>query len=139
MADAFEGWAIVELMGHRRLAGFVTEQEIAGSAFLRLDISGPVTDDPVARRDGFAAAVTQFYSPGAVYCITPTTEEIARQIGARSRPAPVQRFELDPAPGATASQWSDDFAADDGKPSAAHADGCQDAWCGGECLEGETA
>lgn len=31
-------WAILELMGHRRLAGFITEQEIGGSAMLRLDV-----------------------------------------------------------------------------------------------------
>ena len=103
MGDAFEGWAIVELMGHRRLAGFVTEQEIAGAAFLRLDIPGPPhpeddeDDGPaVALKGGFEGGVTQFYSPQAVYCITPTTQDIAVTIGRRSRPAPVQRFELDP-------------------------------------------
>ena len=39
---AFEGWAILELMGHRRLGGLVTEQEIAGAAFLRIDVPGEV-------------------------------------------------------------------------------------------------
>lgn len=83
--EPFEGWAIVELMGHRRLAGQISEQEVAGTAFLRLDV-------PAAAGDG----VTQFYSTSAIYCITPTTEEIARKIGARSVPAPVSRFELEP-------------------------------------------
>ena len=84
--DAFEGWCIVELMGHRRLAGHVSEQEIAGSAFLRLDVH--------ARGEAAAAVVTQFYAPAAVYCITPTTEQIARQLGDRLRPEPVARYEL---------------------------------------------
>ena len=93
--DKFEGWAIVELMGHRRLAGFVTEQEIAGHPFLRLDVAGPPVDtdgpeDPIGR------GTTQFYSPQAVYCITPTTQDIAVAIGRRSHPAPVQRYELEP-------------------------------------------
>jgi len=83
--NEFGGWAIVELIGHRRLAGHVTEEVIAGAAFLRLDI-------PAEQGDG----VTQFYSPSAVYCITPTTEEIAYAIGVRSTPAPVSRFELEP-------------------------------------------
>lgn len=92
----FEGWAIVELMGHRRLAGFVTEQEIAGQAFLRLDIPGPAKDgdDPA---QPLARGTTQFYSPQAVYCITPTTQDIAVAIGRRLHPAPVQRYELQPA------------------------------------------
>lgn len=83
MSDTFEGWAVVELMGHRRLAGKVSEQEIAGAAFLRLDVPA---EQPV----------TQFYSASAVYCITPTTEEIARGLAARIRPAPVHRYELEP-------------------------------------------
>lgn len=82
---AFEGWAIVELMGHRRLAGLLSEQQIAGSAFLRLDVHG-----------ADAEVVTQFYAPGAVYCITPTTEELARKLGDKARPQPVTRYELEP-------------------------------------------
>lgn len=82
--DTFESWAILELMGHRRLAGKVTEQEIGGTNMIRIDVPG----DPPA---------TQFYSSAAIYCITPTTEEIARQVAASSRPEPVAQWEL-PAP-----------------------------------------
>jgi hypothetical protein len=89
-AEPFATWAIVELMGHRRLAGRLTEQEIAGKGFLRLDIPG----------DDTTAAATQFYSPGSVYCITPTTEAVARSVAARDRPAPVQRWELETVPAA---------------------------------------
>lgn len=82
--DKFEGWVILELMGHRRLAGFISEQEIAGRAFLRIDVPA----EPPA---------TQFYGAEAVYCITPATEETARNAARLSRIAPVQRWEL-PAP-----------------------------------------
>jgi hypothetical protein len=37
---------------------------------------------------------TQLYSPSAVYCITPTTEEIARAVAAQNQPSPVHLFEL---------------------------------------------
>lgn len=86
--DAFEGWAILEMMGHRRLAGYVREQEIAGAGMLRLDIYGSETGD--------VAVATQFYSPSALYCLTPTTEDIARKLGERLRPAPVTRYEIEP-------------------------------------------
>ncbi|MFH0899046.1 MAG: hypothetical protein V2A73_00300, partial [Pseudomonadota bacterium] len=65
----FAEWAILELLGHRRLAGYVTEQEIAGAGLLRIDVPGD---------DGVVA--TQFYSPASLYCMTPTTEEIARAV-----------------------------------------------------------
>lgn len=84
-----EGWSVLELMGHRRLGGWLSEVTVAGGAFIRIDVPGPDDDsDPVA---------TQLYSPSAVYCITPTTEEIARAVAANNQPTPVHRWEL-PAP-----------------------------------------
>ncbi|MFC1707500.1 acetyltransferase [Planctomycetota bacterium] len=84
----FEGWVILELMGHRRLAGFVREVEVAGHGFLRIDVSG---------KDGEVQA-TQLYSPGAIYAITPTTEEVAKSAGRISVVAPVTRWQLEPRP-----------------------------------------
>jgi hypothetical protein len=89
MADeksTFEGWVILELMGHRRLAGYLSEEVVGGTAFLRIDVPG--VDSQVA--------ATQFYSGSAVYCITPTTEEIARKVAASCQPAPVTAWELRP-------------------------------------------
>lgn len=82
-SPTFDTWAILELMGHRRLAGHLTEQEVAGEGFLRLDVPG----EPPA---------TQFYRPAAVYCITPTSEDTARKVAALARPAPVQIWEIGP-------------------------------------------
>lgn len=121
MADetkVFEGWAIVELMGHRRLAGYVTEVEIAGSPMLRLDIPGtPIGDIPEVLQDVPPAVddlvATQFYSAAALYCLTPTTEAIARAVAVRSQPTPVHQWEL-PAPAGTGRDenldgpWEDD-------------------------------
>ncbi|MEU9887927.1 hypothetical protein [Sphaerisporangium sp. NPDC051011] len=43
--------------------------------------------------DGNPSA-TQFYSPGSVYAITPTTPETALAVARLSRPAPVSRWEV---------------------------------------------
>jgi hypothetical protein len=118
--EAFAGWAIVELMGHRRLAGYVQEVELAGAGMLRLDVPerppGVCTcrstdPDSLSHEDhgpfcflfapeGSPPAdvhATQFYSPAALYCLTPTTEETARRVAQLGRPKPVQQWEL-PAP-----------------------------------------
>jgi hypothetical protein len=84
----FDEFVILELMGHRRLAGRLREQEIAGEGFLRLDVYPGDATEPIA---------TQYYRPGAVYCITPTTEAMARQVAQGTDPGPVKRWEL-PAP-----------------------------------------
>lgn len=82
--QGFEGWAILELMGHRRLGGHVRVQELSVAPFFRIDV-------PTADGKDFA---TQFYSPAAVYCMTPTTEETAKAIAKREQPTPVHLYEL---------------------------------------------
>ncbi|MBP7568764.1 MAG: hypothetical protein KBA95_01775 [Acidobacteria bacterium] len=64
--------------------------------FLRLDI-------PSANGE---AAATQFYAPAAVYCITPTTEGMVKEVARVNRPEPVTRWELRALP-ATASRDDD--------------------------------
>lgn len=77
---------MLELMGHRKLGGYVREQNVAGAGFLRIDVPG---------EEGNVA--TQFYAPAAVYCLTPVTEEVARRFAAGCKPEPVTRWELPPA------------------------------------------
>lgn len=99
----FEGWVILELMGHRKLGGYLREETLAGGAFLRIDV-------PADEGEGDKA--TQFYSPSAVYCITPTTEAMARAIARRTFEAPVSRWEL-PTALPVAMQPDDDWPDDD--------------------------
>lgn len=37
-SQPFESWALVELFGHQRIAGHVTEQQIGGCQFVRVDV-----------------------------------------------------------------------------------------------------
>lgn len=82
---SFEGWAILELMGHRKLGGYLREETIAGGAFIRIDVPND---------EGEGNKATQFYAPASVYCITPTTEDMARAIARRTFDPPVHRWEL---------------------------------------------
>lgn len=91
-ANGFEGWAILELMGHRKLAGKVSEQAIGGASMLRIDVPG----------DGDTTVATQFYSGAAIYCVTPTTEAIARKVANHYQPAPVTPYEMSDRPALTA-------------------------------------
>ena len=73
---AYEGWAIVELMGHRQTAGWVTEIELAGAKMLRVDTPRP---------DGIEPVVSQIYGGAAIYCVTPCEEAVARKVLATDR------------------------------------------------------
>jgi len=81
--DSLDTWAILELMGHRKLAGRVTEEEHFGVLLVRIDV--PKND----------TMITQFYDRNTIYCITPTTEEIVRAFAAKAQPKPIYRYELD--------------------------------------------
>ena len=94
----FAGWAILELMGHRRLAGLVTETELAGAGVLRLDVPAPEIVEGAPGESASDWSSTQFYAPTALYCLTPVSEATARAVAAMSRPQPVQQWELPRAP-----------------------------------------
>jgi hypothetical protein len=80
--QSFDQWAIVELLGHVKIAGHVTEVEMFGSKLGRIDIPNG---------DGFT---TQFFNGSSLYRLTPTTEEIARSVAARNQPTPIYQWEL---------------------------------------------
>lgn len=65
MRDMFEGWAVVELLGHRRLVGRVSQVQLAGVEMLRVDI--PTT-----------APTFLFVNPQSLYQLTPTIEAVVR-------------------------------------------------------------
>lgn len=75
-------WAILELMGHRRLAGLVSEEERFGATMCRIDVPGV---------DGNVA--TQYYGGSAIYCLTPCTEETARAVAREAQPEPVTQWD----------------------------------------------
>lgn len=68
MKEPFESWGVIEVLGHLRLAGLVSEQVIAGVAMVRVDI--PKTQS----RDAY----TRYFGAASIYGITPTSEETAR-------------------------------------------------------------
>ncbi len=75
----FEEWCVVEVFGHQRYAGRVTEQAIGGCAFVRVDVPA------VAGRLAF----TKLLGQGSIFAITPCSEEVALQAAARITDRPV--------------------------------------------------
>ena len=91
-AGTLDTWAILELFGHKRLAGKISEHVLGSSALIRCDV--PATE--TLNADGTkreTAAYSKLVGPGAIYCITPCSEEVARlaakQIERWNDPIPV--------------------------------------------------
>lgn len=87
-------WAIVEIFGHVRLAGFVSEFTFGGQSFVRVDVPEIAAEES---RHGDSAsgpisAHTKMYGPGAIYAIHPVDEAIAKATAASIREVPVQSY-----------------------------------------------
>lgn len=84
MAEKFEQWCILEIMGHNRYAGLVSEQSLGGSSFVRIDV-------PECNGQ---AAFSKLFGAGSIYCITPVTEEVARMTAEGLRQTPLQVYDF---------------------------------------------
>lgn len=83
---SFDGWAVLELMGHRQRAGLVKDVEMFGTKMLRIDI--PVNAE---------TTITEFYGGSAVYALRPCSEDVVREHNKRATdPRPVKPIEFRP-------------------------------------------
>lgn len=89
-------WAIVELFGHTQIAGYVTEEQIAGSPMLKIEV-------PAARaegEDGPTDPFVRYVGAKAIYAITPCSEDDVRRATDYYRPKhlPIYLPQLLPSP-----------------------------------------
>ena len=111
----FEGWAIVEMMGHQKEIGYVTTEAYGVAVLFRVDTPdippheytlrrpeyGRVGDHeecylPVGtkvKREG-SPAKSRMVSPAALYAMNPCTEEVAREAIARASLRPLICLEM---------------------------------------------
>lgn len=70
-----KSWALVELFGHQRIVGFLSQQTFGTGVLFRVDVPDLTKDGEIVR-DGF----TRYFGLSAIYSITPVSEEIVRSL-----------------------------------------------------------
>ena len=80
--QSFDQWCVVELFGHQVIAGKVTEQEIGGCSFVRVDVPS------IEGSEKF----TRFFSQGAIYSVSPVSEEVAKVAIKDFCPKPISAY-----------------------------------------------
>lgn len=83
--QSFHAWAIVEIFGHQKIAGEVSNFTIGTATFIRVEV--PTTKDQ--------KAFTRFFGPAAIYSINPVTEEIVRAAARSIQAAPDVYYDHD--------------------------------------------
>lgn len=97
--EKFEAWGMLELFGHQRLAGRITEQTIGGVHFIRIDV--PASGD--------VAEYTRLFTQGAIYGMTITTEDVARRLALGMRARPISAYDLPRQPALAHAEDSEQF------------------------------
>ena len=70
-----KSWALVELFGHQRIIGFLTQQTFGSGVLFRVDVPDLLKDSKVQRK-GF----TRYFGLSAIYSITPIDEQTVREL-----------------------------------------------------------
>lgn len=84
MENKFELNAVVELFGHQRMAGKVTEQNIGIATFVRIDVP-ETTQQP---------KFTRLVNPSAIYAINPVTEEVMLHMAETITSKPIDSYDV---------------------------------------------
>ena len=84
MEEKFESWALVELMGHNKIAGKVTEHKFGNQSMLRVDVPAI----------GELPAFTKIIAVNAVYAINPLTERDATDYATTLKAKPLDIWDM---------------------------------------------
>lgn len=81
-------WAVVEIMGHRRHAGRIREEERFGAKMIRIDVPTVTVTRPADGGEPTTSVekwITHWYGGPSIFSITPTDEDSVMRI---NRPLP---------------------------------------------------
>jgi hypothetical protein len=84
METKFENWAVVELFGHSKIAGLCSEQSIAGTTMLRVDV-------PETKMN---PSFTRFLGGASIYAINPVTEDVVKFIAEQLNMKPIESWDI---------------------------------------------
>lgn len=77
-------WGILELFGHNKIAGRISEQTIGGTSFVRVDV--PATEEQ--------PAFSKTFHGNAIYAFNWTTEETAKYEAEKIKSKPIDLWDL---------------------------------------------
>ncbi len=109
----FDGWAIVDVLGHQRYVGYVTTEAYGQAVLFRVDVPALEERERVTERPGYitgqgyapagtivkegaVAGYTKLIGSGSIYTLTPCTKEAALAAVEAMQPRPLMQLVLPP-------------------------------------------
>jgi hypothetical protein len=111
---AFDGWAIVDVLGHQRYVGYVTTEAYGAAVLFRVDVPALDERTRVTVRPGYHGAsdkylpagttvqegavpgYTKLIGAGSIYTLTPCTKEAALAAVEETQARPLMNVTLPP-------------------------------------------
>jgi|GEM_PF-1693826 len=111
----FDGWAIVDVLGHQRYVGYVTTEAYGQAVLFRIDVPALDSRERVTKQPEYAGGryvpvgtslfegavdgYTKLIGAGSIYAITPCTREAALRAVEELQPRPLMQVTLPPTIG----------------------------------------
>jgi hypothetical protein len=132
----FDGWAIVDVLGHQRYVGYVTTEAFGQAVLFRIDVPALDERERTTKQPGYisghgycpagtrvkeaeVAGYTKLIGSGSIYAITPCTKEAALKAVEETQPRPLMEVTLPPGssaqllPPVREDDYYDELNADD--------------------------
>lgn len=111
----FDGWAVVDVLGHQRYVGYVTTEAYGQAVMFRIDVprlealervtkgpeyiqgSGVYVPAGTVMKEGAVEGYTKLIGAGSIYSITPCTQEAALAAVEETQHRPLMSAQLPPA------------------------------------------
>jgi len=127
----FDGWAIVDVLGHQRYVGYVTTEAYGAAVLFRIDVPALDERERETRRPGYGPdgvwlpagtlvkegavpGYTKLIGAGSIYAITPCTKDAALAAVEESQRRPFMSVTLPPNAALPPHEGADDDSDDDG-------------------------
>lgn len=108
----FDGWGIVDVLGHQRYVGYVTTEAYGQAVLFRIDVPALDARERLTKRPGYidgrycpagttvkegpVDGYTKLIGAGSIYAITPCTKEAALKAVEEMQARPLMSLQLPP-------------------------------------------
>lgn len=108
----FDGWAIVEVFGHQRYAGYVTTEAYGAAVLFRVDVPALEARERVTKAPGYVGgryvpagskvfegavpAYSKLYGVSAIFSLSPCTQDFALRTVEEIQPRPLISVDVPP-------------------------------------------
>jgi hypothetical protein len=132
-SNQLDGWAVIEVFGHAKYAGYITTEAYGSAVLFRVDVPALEARERVTKQPGYVGGryvpagatviegavtgYTKLLGVSAIFSITPCTEEVVLRVVEEIQARPLMSVDVPPGLALPAAPWDDEHAYNDADSS----------------------